>query len=171
LLNRKIAAVAIAAAVALGTTGCTFISPVASLKAYDPADGVNATVGAIKVRNIMILAKATGEAAIFGSLVNQDNGAVATTVELHAHSTGETPEIPVQVGAGEKLDLGYNGGQAIPLSFSVKAGDIVEMHVTVGADKVTLNVPVLDGTFTQYASLVNAITPATGSTNAPTSKN
>lgn len=168
MLNRKLAAVAIAAAVALGTTGCTFISPVASLKAYDPADGVNSNVGAIKVRNLMILAKATGEAAIFGSLINQDSGAVATTVELHAHSSVETPEIPVQVGAGEKLDLGYNGGQALPLSFSVKAGDLVEVHVTVGADKVTLNVPVLDGTFTEYAPLVNAITPGNGATAAPT---
>jgi hypothetical protein len=163
LLNRKFAAVAIAAAVALGTTGCTFMSPVASLKAYDPSDGVNATVGKIQVRNFMVLATATGQAALFGSLVNQDVDAVATDVEIHPHSTGTTPEIPVSVGAGEKLDLGYNGGQALPLSFSAKAGQLIEVHVTVGADKVTLNVPVLDGTFAQYAPLVNAITSQTTS--------
>lgn len=161
MLNRKFAAVAIAAAVALGTTGCTFNSPVASLKVYDPADGVNATVGKVKVRNFMILTTASGQAALFGSLVNQDVDAVATDVEIHPHSTGTTPEIPVTVGAGEKLDLGYNGGQALPLSFAVKAGTVVQVHVTIGADKIELNVPVLDGTFAQYASLVNAIaTPA-----------
>ncbi len=157
MLNRKFAAVAIAAAVALGTTGCTFTSPVASLEVYDPSDGVNATVGKIQVRNLMILTTATAQAAIFGSLVTQDFDAKATDVELHAHSEVSTPEIPVSVGAGEKLDLGYNGDQAIPITFSPKPGSIVEMHVTVGADKVTLNVPVLDGTFKEYAPLVNSI--------------
>ena len=157
MLNRKIAAVAIAAAVALGTTGCTFNSPVASLEQYDPSDGVNGHVGKIKVRNLMILTTSTGQAAIFGSLVNQEHDAVATTVELHAHSTVSTPEIPLQVGAGEKLDLGYNGGQAIPLGFTAKAGSVVEMHVTVNGEKITLNVPVLDGTFAEYAPLVNSL--------------
>lgn len=169
MLNRKFAAVAIAAAVALGTTGCTFNSPVASLKAYDPSDGVNATVGKIQVRNLMILTTATGQAAIFGSLVNQNSDAQATDVELHAHSDVSTPEIPVSVGAGEKLDLGYNGGQALPITFSPKPGTLVEMHVTVGADKVTLNVPVLDGTFKEYAPLVNSI--ATQTAEDTTSKN
>ncbi|MFM6977454.1 MAG: hypothetical protein ACKOWR_01870 [Micrococcales bacterium] len=166
MLNRKIAAVAIAAAVALGTTGCTFISPVASLKVYDPADGVNATVGKVKVRNFMILTTATGQAALFGSLVNQEVDAVATNVEIHPHSTVETPEIPVSVGAGEKLDLGYNGGQALPLSFPVKAGSLVEVHVTIGADKITLNVPVLDGTFAEYAPLVSGIATQTSTTDS-----
>jgi hypothetical protein len=164
LLNRKFAAVAIAAAVALGTTGCTFSSPVASLEVYDPADGVNATVGKVKVRNFMILTTASGQAALFGSLVNQDHDAVATEVEIHPHSTGTSPEIPVSVGAGEKLDLGYNGGKALPLSFAVKAGTLVKVHVTIGADKVELNVPVLDGTFTEYAPLVNGIAAESAST-------
>lgn len=157
MLNRKIAAVAIAAAVALGTTGCTFNSPVASLEVYDPSDGVNATVGKIHVRNFMYLTTASGQGALFGTLTNQDVDAVATTVELHAYGSTETAEIPVSIGAGEKLDLGYNGGQAIPLGISAKAGSIVELHVSVGSEKVTLNVPVLDGTFAEYAPLVNSI--------------
>lgn len=157
MLNRKIAAVAIAAAVALGTTGCTFNSPVASLEVYDPSDGVNATVGKIHVRNFMYLTTATGQGALFGTLTNQDVDAVATTVELHAHGSTEAAEIPVSIGAGEKLDLGYNGGQAIPLGISAKAGSILELHVSVGSEKVTLNVPVLDGTFAEYAPLVNSI--------------
>ena len=157
MLNRKFAAVAIAAAVALGTTGCTFNSPVASLEVYDPSDGVNATVGKIHVRNFMYLTTATGEGALFGTLTNQDVDAVATTVELHAHGSSETAEVPVLVGAGQKLDLGYNGGQAIPLGVTAKAGELIELHVTVGSEKVTLNVPVLDGTFSQYAPLLNSI--------------
>ena len=124
---------------------------------YDPADGVNATVGKLQVRNFMYLTTATGKGALFGSVVNQDHDAVATTFELHAHGSSSTAEIPLSVGAGEKLDLGYNGGQAIPLGITAKAGQIVELHVTAGGDKVTLNVPVLDGTFAQYAPLVNSI--------------
>lgn len=162
MLNRKIAAVAIAAAVALGTTGCTFTSPVASLEVYDPSDGVNATVGKLQVRNFMYLTTPSGQGALFGSIVNQDHDAVATTVELHAHESEGATEIPVSIGAGEKLDLGYNGGQAIPLGISVKAGAIVELHVSVGSEKITLNVPVLDGTFPEYAPLVNSIGNLTG---------
>lgn len=165
MLNRKFAAVAVAVAVAFGTTGCTFNSPVASLEVYDPSDGVNATVGKVQVRNFMVLANAAGQAAIFGSLVNQDHDAVATTVEIHPHSTEATPEIPVSVGAGEKIDLGYNGGQALPLGFTAKAGSLIEVHVTIGEDKVTLNVPVLDGTFAEYAPLVNSISSLTTNGN------
>jgi hypothetical protein len=168
LLNRKFAAVAIAAAVALGTTGCTFTSPVASRKIYDPSDGVNATVGKVMVRDFMYLTNAAGQGALFGSIVNQDVDAVATTVSIHAADSSSTAAIPVSVGAGEKLDLGYNGGQAIPLGINVKAGTIEVVHVTVGSDQVSLNVPVLDGTLSQYAPLVNGI--ATLSTPAPKTK-
>lgn len=165
MLNRKFAAVAVAVAVAFGTTGCTFSSPVASLEVYDPSDGVNATVGKIQVRNFMVLANAAGEAAIFGSLVNQDHDAVATTVQIQPQSTENTPEIPVSVGAGQKLDLGYNGGQALPLGFTAKAGGLIEVNFAVGNDKITLNVPVLDGTFAEYAPLVNSISGLTTSGN------
>jgi hypothetical protein len=128
------------------------------MKVYDPSDGVNATVGKIKVRNFIYLVTPSGQGALIGSIINQDFDAVAETVELHGHGSESTAEIPLAVGAGEKLDLGYNGGQAIPLGVSAKAGSLIELHVTVGNDKVTLNVPVLDGTFKEYAPIVEEIT-------------
>ena len=157
LLNRKFAAVAVAVAISLGTTGCTFSSPVASLNVYAPADGVNGTVGNVEFRNFIYLTTATGNGALFGSILNQSIDAQATTVELHAHGSESAAEIPISVGAGEKLDLGFNGGQAVPLGVTAKAGELIELHVTIGGEKITLNVPVLDGTFAQYAPLVNSI--------------
>ncbi len=155
--KRKIAAVALAFAVAFGTTGCSFNSPVASLEVYDPSDGVNANIGNVQVRNFMYLTTAAGDGALFGSIVNQAFDAKAVTVELHAHGSSSTATIPVAVGAGEKLDLGYNGGQAIPLGVSAKAGSLIELHVEINGEEITLNVPVLDGTFKEYAPLVNSI--------------
>ena len=167
MLNRKIAAIAIAAGVIFGTTGCSFSSPIATMKSYDPSDGVNATVGKVQLRNFMYLVTATGQGALFGSLVNQDVDAVASNIDLSV----DGPAIPVSVGAGEKLDLGYNGGQAIPLGVAVKAGSLLVLKVANGSDSVSLNVPVLDGTLAQYAPLVNSLTALTATPAAQTGSN
>ena len=137
------------------------------MKSYDPSDGVNATVGKVQLRNFMYLVTATGQGALFGSLVNQDVAAVASAIDLSVGGAA----IPVSVGAGEKLDLGYNGGQAIPLGVAAKAGTLLILKVANGSDFVSLNVPVLDGTLEQYAPLVNSLTALTSTPAAQTGSN
>ena len=152
MLNRKVAAIVVALGVVLGTSACTFQSPVASTKVYDPSDGVNATVGKSHLRNFIYLVTTSGQGALIGSIVNQEVDAQDITVDLEAN--GGTGQVGVPVKAGEKLDMGYNGGQAVPLGVTTKAGQLVKVVAKVGSESITLNVPVLDGTFAEYAPIV-----------------
>ena len=152
LLNRKFAAVAIAASVLIGTTACTFISPVATMKVYTPGDGSDATVGDIAARNIFILVAPSGQTALFGSFINQGASAQDVEIQLAGQSYAQ------HLNSGEKLDIGFNGRNALPLTgFTGKAGSLAKVTFKSGSTSVDQTVPVLDGTFAQYAPLVNSM--------------
>src|SRR6478736_5535662 len=75
--SRVVAAVAIAAAVALGTTGCSMLSVQATTIPYSAAEGVNIHgSGPLEVRNALIVATADGSKGNFvAAIVNQtDSG-------------------------------------------------------------------------------------------------
>lgn len=152
LLNRKFAAVAIAASVLMGTTGCTFISPVATMKVYTPGDGTDVNLGDVAARNIFILVAPSGQTALFGSLVNQGDSASVAELTI----AGQTYSF--NLAAGEKLDVGYNGQNALSLgALTAQAGSLVDVTFKAGAESADKTVPVLDGTFAQYAPLVNSM--------------
>lgn len=111
--QRIASATAIAAAILVGTTGCSFFSPVATQQAYQPADGININLGDIKVRNLRVFQlRDEHQGLIVGSFVNtgaEDSAAIL--VWQDADSVNRRVRIPV--AAGEKVDVGYNGGEAI----------------------------------------------------------
>jgi hypothetical protein len=154
MLVRKLAVVAIAASVALGTAGCTFNSPVATAIQYSPGDGADATVKGVAARNFVYLVNAEGNGALIGSLVNTTDTPAFPTI-----SSGSMTD-PLAINAGAKIDFGYNGKAAIQLGVTAKAGTIIEVTVTVEGKSKTLNVPVLDGTFSEYASILPQNEPA-----------
>jgi hypothetical protein len=152
LLNRKFAAVAIAASVLIGTTGCAFFSPVATMKVYTPGDGTDATVGPVEARNIFILVTPAGQTALFGSLINTGDSAEDVSIQVAGQ------EYAQHLNAGEKLDIGFNGRNALPLAgLAAKAGSLAQVTFVHGHHIVAKTVPVLDGTFAQYAPLVNSM--------------
>lgn len=153
--TRKIAALALAAAVMLGTSGCNFISPVASLEVYSPSDGAQASFEDIKVRNFMYLVNTEGKGALFGSVVN--SGLEATSFKLqYTDAAGAKQDIAYTVAAGEKLDLGYGEGSAVALDIApIQAGAILPIFAVAANEVgVQLNIPVLDGTLAEYRTLV-----------------
>jgi hypothetical protein len=152
LLNRKFAAVAIAASVLIGTTGCSFFSPIATMKVYTPGDGTDATVGPVEARNIIILAAPSGQTALFGSFINTSSSTETINIQIAGQTYVQNIE------AGKKVDLGFNGGNAILLAgLTAKAGSLVDVTFTHGHHIVAKTLPVLDGTFAQYAPLVNSL--------------
>ncbi len=153
MLVRKLAVVAVAAAVAFGTAGCTFNSPVATQINYAPGDGADATLHGIAARNFVYLVNADGQGALIGSLVNTTNAAGFVTL-----SSGSMTD-PLAMPAGQKIDFGYNGMAPIQLGVTAKAGTIIEVKIMVKDQTKTMNVPVLDGTFSEYADLLPHQTP------------
>ncbi|MBH0029290.1 hypothetical protein I6F53_20320, partial [Pseudoalteromonas sp. SWN29] len=53
----------------MGTAGCSFITPTATLNQYDPSDGIGADVGDVKVRNVLAIS-------------NDDNSAVSLMITV-----------------------------------------------------------------------------------------
>jgi hypothetical protein len=152
----KFAAVAIAASMLVGTTGCTFTSPIASQIDYAPADGSQADLETIKVRNFVYLTNGT-VSALAGSIVNPGLETKTLKISYTDAALNEAKDVTFTVNPGQKLDLGYNGGQALAINLGGKAGDIVTIKVTEGSSSVDLNVPVLDDTFDFYKPIIDSL--------------
>ena len=154
---RKFAAVAIAASLLIGTTGCSFTSPVASQIEYAPADGSQTDLETIKVRNLVYLTNGT-VSALTGSIVNSGLEPKIFKIQYTDAEVNEAKEVTFTINAGQKLDLGYNGGQALAINLGGKAGSIVRLSVVEGSGTpVELRVPVLDGTFDFYKPIVDSL--------------
>ena len=154
---RKLAAIAIAASVLIGTTGCTFNSPVASRIEYAPADGSQADLENVKARNFIYLTNGT-QSALTGSIVNSGLEPKVFKIQYTDAAVNEAKEVTFTVNAGQKIDLGYNGGQALAINLGGKAGDIVRLSVAEGSGTpIEMRVPVLDGTFDFYKPIIDSL--------------
>jgi hypothetical protein len=150
----RIAAIALAAGIGLGTAGCSFLTPIATLNQYNPSDGVNATIGSLDVRNAVAIINTDGHAInLMLTLVNTAGG---KTVMLQYESGGEKAETKVLLKSGEVKQFGTEEqGQIIILSPGVKAGELLPVYVQYGSEPgKQLMVPVLDGTQAEYEGLV-----------------
>lgn len=161
---RKFAAVAIATSLLIGTAGCTFMSPIASRIDYAPADGSQTDLESLKVRNFVYVTNGT-DSAIAGSIVNPSLEPKTLKIQYTDAAVSEAKEVTFTINAGQKLDLGYNGGQALAINLGGKAGDIVRINVVEGSGTpVELRVPVLDGTFDFYKPIIDSLPRTTPST-------
>jgi hypothetical protein len=142
----KFAAVTIAASMLLGTTGCTFMSPVASRIDYAPADGSQVDLETVKIRNFVYVTNGT-VSAISGSIVNPGLESKVVRIQYTDAAVHESKEVTFNVNPGQRIDLGYNGGQALAINLGGKAGGVVRINVSEGSVTEEMRVPVLDGTF------------------------
>ena len=155
---RKIATVAIAASLMLGTSGCTFVSPIASRIEYAPSDGSQVTLKHVDARNFIYLSDGEGHFGLFGSLVNR--GVTSTSVKLQYTdaTTSEKKEAFFTLLPSQKLDFGYNGASALNYDLGGKPGQVVTVFVVAdGEAGQGMNVPVLDGTLPEYAELYKGL--------------
>lgn len=149
---RLIAAIALGATVALGATGCTFITHQATTNVYPASDGVNveSTGGPIVVRNALIIATDDGSAGnLVAALVNESDQGATLTIDIAGK------QFDVRVPANEGISLGGAEEPLLIEGLGVKPGATVEMLFRSGDDDAEpLQVPVLDGTLPTYEDLV-----------------
>ena len=158
----KFAAVTIAASMLLGTSGCTFISPVASRIEYAPADGSQVDLETVKIRNFVYVTNGT-VSAISGSIVNPSLEPKIVRIQYTDAAVNEAKEVTFTVNAGQRIDLGYNGGQALAINLGGKAGGIVRINVSEGSVTEEMRVPVLDATFEFYKPIIDSLQTVTPS--------
>jgi hypothetical protein len=80
-------------------------------------------------------------------------------------AVNEAKEVTFTVNAGQRIDLGYNGGQALAINLGGKAGGVVRINVSEGSVTEEMRIPVLDGTFEFYKPVIDSLQSVTPSTN------
>ena len=119
----------LAAALVVGTAGCTFFTPQATLNQYDPSDGVSANLGDLQLRNVLAIANEDGSAvSLLFSVINRggphalkiqfdgDDGKTTTSQVIDGNTTttfGNTAEEPQIVLANP----GVPSGGLLPVYF------------------------------------------------------
>lgn len=149
---RLVAAIALGATVALGTAGCTFITPQATTNQYPASDGVNveSTGGPVVVRNALIVATDDGSAGnLIAALINEGGKSATVTVDVDGR------QFDIRVPAGSSVSLGANEEPLLIEQLDVAPGATVEVLFRSGADEADpVRIPVLDGALPFYADLV-----------------
>lgn len=161
---RAAASVVLAVALLLSTTACTFFAQDATLKAYDPSDGVGATVGVIDVRNALLLSKNGQEASLLINLVNTGEKTENVLIQyVGTNSDGEKSKVNtrVTVAAGAVKTFGSKTTpQLLFNGIDTKPGALFPVWVQYGdVTGQELLVPVLNGSLTEYTNLLPSPTP------------
>jgi len=162
LRARVLVSVAVAATIALGATGCEFISPAETADIKQVTDGIDSSTGSIDVRNALLISDSGEDARFVGTLVNR--GDVPRTVTLQLDGTDETVRV-----AGNSTVVLADDGQHDTVDFdgvTAKPGSLVKMYFSYsGAQGVSVTVPVLTSAQEEYQTLAPTPTPTSTSTS------
>lgn len=161
----------LAGALLAGTTGCTFFAQQATLIHYDASDGVGASVGDVKLSNVILLTDESGKAgSLLVTLVN--TGSKTAKVTLQFQSAGAKTEFKPTVPANSSLSFGNAADQEqiLILKPGVVPGQLFAVYVQTGDQPgQQLLVPVLNTDLPQYSTLGPVIpTPTATPTVVPT---
>lgn len=156
-------------AVALAVAGC---SPITTQQPYNASDGVRAELGEqISADNLLIVTSGEGEPGVLlGGLSNRSDAAADVTLTIGTES------IDVSLEPGQTTLLGAPNAPTSP-TLAVRDVEIAAVPAAPGATTevelstpesgaVTVPVPVLDGTLSQYASLIPGSGPASATSGA-----
>ncbi|MDO3696941.1 hypothetical protein Q3H92_04435 [Curtobacterium flaccumfaciens] len=182
---RVLVSVAVAATIALGATGCEFMSPAHTVDIKQITDGVDVSTGKVDVRNALLISDDGASARFIGTLVNNDDqddytvsieiGGDTQTVDVPANThvdlamaagAGSDDESSVQEG---DTTQGTTAGDAEPIVFDdadAKPGSLVKVYFSYpDAEGVSANVPVLTSSQEEYQTLAPSPTPTPTSTS------
>lgn len=175
---RVAASAAVTALVAGVLSGCMFVTPQQTTRSYTPSDGINATIGSIKVRNVLLITDDGQQANMLGLLSNSSD--VATTVTLQYATTSGSETTTLAVPANGALSLRPNPDEQVSTSVTTQAravqldgldttaGGLLNVGLSVsGEEPVTLQVPVLTGELSEYAGLAPTPTATASSDVEP----
>lgn len=157
---RTTATVVLAGAVMVLTAGCNFISPQTTTEHYDASDGFSTNVGSVELRNAMVFTDNGDEASLSVTVLNTSD--TARTVKFQYDSFGSSKTVTIPVAANGETRRGTTGGdqQALLSGIGKQPGSLLKVYVQYGnAQGKSFNVPVLDGSLKQYATLLPSPVP------------
>lgn len=154
--SRRIASAALGAAILLGATGCSMISPQATTIPYSPADGVNVPdSGPLQIRNAFLVVDESGENGNFvAAIINTTDD--AHTLNLTFGEGDGAIEKSVRVPARSVVSLGDDTTEPLLVEgVNTPAGADLTVFFQAGdGDTVRADVAALDGALPYLAPLV-----------------
>lgn len=150
---RLAASAALALGIIVGASGCSMVTYQATTEVYDPSDGVAANLGAIDLRNILLVME---EGADEGNLVFTASNGGDDDAEVTAEPLEGGEAVTLEIGAHEQVVLGDDDNEPLLLTgIDTEPGAMIDLYFTTdGAEGVEVRVPVLDGRLPEYRELV-----------------
>lgn len=183
LRARVLVSVAVAASIALGATGCEFMSPAHTKEIKQITDGVNVSTGSVDIRNALLISDNGDAARFLATLVNTSSdedvtlsievGGDTQTVEVPANSrldlanpTDPTSDDSTQQGASEQGSQVATGREVLFDQADAAPGSLAKVYFSYsGAEGVSATVPVLTSSLEEYQTLAPTPTPSSTATS------
>jgi hypothetical protein len=160
------AALAMAALLGLGTAGCAFITPQATTKEVEAANGVNGRVGTVDIRNATLISDDGETASLLVTFSNSARESRALTLQYEVDGAKTETTVPV-AGDGNTSFGADDETQIVLHGIDAAAGSLFPIFFQYGtAEGKQLLVPVLTTDFAEYTDL--APTPMPTVTPTPT---
>jgi hypothetical protein len=143
----------------VGTAGCAFITPTATLNHYDPSDGIGASVGELKVRNVLAISNDDNSAvSLVVTIINTTSSSGSLRLQ-YATADGERVDISKPISSNEVKSYGteVDGDTIIITDAGVLAGQLLPIYFQFGnTSGAELLVPVVAGDNAIYSDLAPA---------------
>lgn len=152
---RILTAAGIAAAVIIGSTGCTFISRQATTIQYDAADQVSAHLGDVQLRGLLVIADEEGNGQLLLVAVN-DSATTRTLSIQYTLDDGTRTAQTLTLAPHQTTSYGFgdSGDQLLLTGVTATLGTNLEIYFQAGdVSGVMKHVPVLGTDWEQYADL------------------
>jgi hypothetical protein len=152
---RRAASIALAAALLIGTAGCTLTAVQGTQVHYQPSDGTAATIGDIDLRNVLGLSEDGKSVALVFTIIN--NGSSEQTINFqYENASGEKKTEKVVVDGDSSVGIGGDGQDNMTLrGLDVQVGGLLPVFVQFGDEQgKQLQVPILDGELEAYSDLL-----------------
>lgn len=143
------------------TSGCMVFSPVQTQDPYQPADGVEANIGSLAVRDLMLVG-GSGGSVVSGSVINEGLAPLTVKMQPQAGDGSVTGGSELELGAKQQVDLA--GRNLVFGGVTAKPGTTTTLRITATPGGTTIvSVPVLAAN--RYLTTVTPA-PTAGQTNA-----
>lgn len=150
MLKTRIApALALAAAVALGTTGCGLMVPQATTFEYAPSDGIDVDLAGVDVRNLLLVAGDSSANVVFTGVNNGDDSVRVSIKFVEDGSQLAQKNFNVDQGS---TPFGVESPEIVELD--LLPGSMITAFLEAGGTEVERQVPVVDGSLAEYEALV-----------------
>jgi hypothetical protein len=172
VLNRvqRVVVVAALGAGMMAVSGCTYTNPQATTQISNVADGVNASLGSLELRNMLVISAGQNqEGRVIGAVANASDKDIQLTI---TGAAGSRTQFSIPSHGSYTLDESTDA--AILSKVSEIPGSLEPLKFSqdgqAGPQSADLGVPVFDGTLPEYAAYVpGGATASSSSTSTSTS--